>query len=159
MHVRYHDSIPGVKCGTTSYLVGMDSLQNYIRARRETLGLTVTRLAELADLSKSEISAIENGRIALPGADKRRRLAHALGVRHIDLIVAAGELRPDEVPGPSPITPLRDPERAQLVAILDRLDLSVDNRAETLLGLLRMLAEQDRQRAAPPAVALGETPG
>jgi transcriptional regulator with XRE-family HTH domain len=68
-----------------------------VRATREARHLSVTALAEKAELSKSEISAIENGRITLPGADKRRRLARALGVSHLDLLVAAGEIAEDEI--------------------------------------------------------------
>lgn len=73
------------------------TLGNYVRQRREAMGKTLTALAADADLSKSELSALERGRINLPGADKRRRLAAALGVSHVDLLVAAGELNTDEV--------------------------------------------------------------
>lgn len=43
------------------------------------------------------MSAIESGRIKLPSTDIRRRLAAALGVSHLDLLVAAGEITEQEL--------------------------------------------------------------
>lgn len=79
----------------------------YIKERRLALSMSQEDLAESAGTSAAYLSQIERGKVALPGADLRRRLARVLGVRHIDLIVAAGELAPDEVPGPS--LPARNP--------------------------------------------------
>jgi transcriptional regulator with XRE-family HTH domain len=73
-------------------------LARYIIERREQLGLTQAQIADRAGLARAEMNAIEKGRIKLPGAYKRRALASALGVRHIDLFIAAGEIEPDEVP-------------------------------------------------------------
>lgn len=73
------------------------TLAEYVMARRGMLGITVTQLAERSGLSKSEISSIEAGRIKLPGADKRRRLAATLGGFHAELLVNAGEITPEEI--------------------------------------------------------------
>jgi transcriptional regulator with XRE-family HTH domain len=71
----------------------------YIQDHRQRLGLTQGQLAERAGINRAHLSQIEGGRITLPSADMRRRIAHALGVPHIDLLVAAGELLPSEVSG------------------------------------------------------------
>lgn len=69
----------------------------YVRAQRERLGLSQGELARRAELSSSHMSQIEQGRITWPNADIRRRLARALGVSHLDMLVAAGELSAEEV--------------------------------------------------------------
>jgi transcriptional regulator with XRE-family HTH domain len=66
------------------------------------LDLRPVDVAERADLSKSYVSALLKGKVALPGAGKRRDLAAVLGVRHVDLLVAAGELAPEEVDAAAP---------------------------------------------------------
>lgn len=73
------------------------TLAEYVMARRGLLGITLTELASRAGLSKSELSAIETGKVKLPGADKRRRLAQALGGFHAELLVNAGEITPEEI--------------------------------------------------------------
>lgn len=73
------------------------TLGEYIRERREVLGLNQTELSRRADVPRETINRLENNKTALPFADTRRRLANALGVSHIDLLIAAGELNPDEV--------------------------------------------------------------
>ena len=73
------------------------TLAEYVMAKRGILGLSVTQLAERSGLSKSEISSIEAGRIKLPGADKRRRLAEILRGTHAELLVYAGEITPEEI--------------------------------------------------------------
>ena len=116
-------------------MISMTTLGEYVRDRRTELGLTVTALAESAELSKSEISALERGRIGLPGADKRRRLAAALGVSHLDVLIAAGEITAAEIEGKQgvvrhdPTDPLQ-----QLIAAAER----VPNR-ELLRGVTDML--------------------
>jgi transcriptional regulator with XRE-family HTH domain len=144
MHVEYHDTPHGVNGVTTEYHAAMDTFAEFVRTRREALGMSGVELAIEADLTKSEVSAIENGRIKLPGADKRRRLAEALRIRHVDLLVAAGELSPDEVPGPS-LSPrnLNDPVE-RLADQLAHVDLTVDRRASALAALLDMFQAQDR---------------
>lgn len=79
---------------------GRQSLARYIRARRDELGLSALELADRADLPPAYINALESGRIGLPGVERRRQLAQALGVAHVDFLIAAGELREDELPSP-----------------------------------------------------------
>ncbi|WP_051172752.1 helix-turn-helix domain-containing protein [Microbacterium indicum] len=56
-----------------------------IRARRKQLGLTIVRLAELADLSHPFVSQVERGH-ARPSLDSLRRIALALGTSQIELM-------------------------------------------------------------------------
>lgn len=116
----------------------------YIKERRLALSMSQEDLAESAGTSAAYLSQIERGKVALPGADLRRRLARVLGVRHIDLIVAAGELAPDEVPGPS--LPARNPSDPveRLCDLVRQIDLTIDRRQETLEAMLQMLRDQDR---------------
>jgi transcriptional regulator with XRE-family HTH domain len=83
----------------------------YVRERRERLGLSQTDLADLVGIRKGYMSQIESGKIGLPGADLRRRLAAALRVRHVDLLIAAGELTADEIPAPGAPPPPSEVER------------------------------------------------
>jgi transcriptional regulator with XRE-family HTH domain len=76
----------------------LQPMGSYVRWLRGRAGFSLGELSRLTMISKSELSAIEIGKIKMPGADKRRRLAAALGVRHVDLLIAAGELRDDEIP-------------------------------------------------------------
>lgn len=69
----------------------------YIRERRMNAGWTQAELAEKTGLDRARIAQIEGGRVALPGVDHRRRLALALGVSNVDLLIAAHELDADEL--------------------------------------------------------------
>lgn len=63
-----------------------------IRAYRKDRGMTLTALAATAGVSKSHLSALENGTGARPGAAILHKLAVALGVTLADLI--GREIRP-----------------------------------------------------------------
>ncbi len=76
----------------------------YVAQRRHALKLTQLQLAELAGVTRDVVAQIESGKSKLPVPENRRRLAAALGVRHVDLLIAAGELTADEVTGvPAPV--------------------------------------------------------
>ena len=74
-------------------------LGKWARIRREGLGITQADVAERMgpDVETNYVTKVETGRIKRPPAEMRRRLASALGVSHVDLLVAAGELADDEV--------------------------------------------------------------
>jgi transcriptional regulator with XRE-family HTH domain len=123
----------------------MDTLGSYIRERREALNLTQGELAEEAGTSRAYMSQIESGKVGLPNAALRRGIAAALGVRHIDLLVASGEISPDEVPGPTQLAPnLNDPVE-RLCDLMRRVDLDVNQRQEALETTLQMFLSQDRR--------------
>jgi transcriptional regulator with XRE-family HTH domain len=98
-----------------------EGLGAFVRRMRESKGWTQAHLAGEADIVPAYVSQIEGGKPALPGADLRRRLAAALSVRHIDLLVAAGELTDAEVPSthrPASDEPPVGSVRAELCAAI-----------------------------------------
>lgn len=74
-----------------------EGIGGFVRRVRADQGLSQTALAELASVSKGYLSTLEANKIGLPAPDVRRRLARALGVSHLDLLVAAGEISEDEI--------------------------------------------------------------
>jgi transcriptional regulator with XRE-family HTH domain len=105
-------------------------LGGFVRRRRVELGLTQEVVADAAGIGRSHLSQIESGKIGLPNAGIRRHLATVLQVRHVDLLVAAGELDDDEVrEGRQPLASeldrlaerLADEDRAALLAVARRL--------------------------------------
>lgn len=78
-----------------------NGLGAFVKERRAYLQMSQTALAQAAGLAKSYLSQIEAGKIAFPNADVRRRLAQALLVTHMDLLVAAGEITVAELGGES----------------------------------------------------------
>jgi transcriptional regulator with XRE-family HTH domain len=73
------------------------TLGDYIKDKRAELGLNQTELAKRSNVPRETINRIENNKTMLPSADSRRRLAKALGVSHLDILIAAGEITPDEI--------------------------------------------------------------
>jgi transcriptional regulator with XRE-family HTH domain len=127
---------------------------------RERLGLTQKDVAERAGIIPEYYSQIERGRIAMPNAELRRSIARALGIRHVDYLIAVGVLGDWELPDFNALESAPDPQREYLGILLDQLDLDKDNRAATLSGILQMWAQQDRQqRNGPPVVVHAATPG
>lgn len=82
----------------TSNLVYMiRTLGPYVEEKRLALGLNQTELAEKCGLPRTTINRIESGTTKVPSPDFRRRLAKGLGVSHLDILVASGEIEPEEV--------------------------------------------------------------
>jgi len=76
--------------------------------------------ARRVGLSPSYLSALLKGKVSLPGADKRRALAADIGITHVDLLVAAGELTEQEAgPQSAPLYPPDDPRNDILAAMPD----------------------------------------
>lgn len=124
------------------------TLGSYVKERRDRLGMSLTALAIKAGLSKSELSALERGRISLPGADKRRRLAAALGVSHLDLLVAAGELTEAERGGAVERVP--DSPVELMVAQVRALPPDLLGHAAAYVGFLS--GQASRSEHPPPAL-------
>lgn len=108
--------LPNVIASSTMEKRKRPPLGAYIYARRTALGLTQKDAAAVAETTPAYWAQIENGTVKLPGAALRRGIAKALGVNHLDLLVAAGELTPDEAGVP----PRSEPDA--LSAIHARLD-------------------------------------
>ncbi len=63
-----------------------EQLAENLRARREAAGLSQERLAELADLDRTEISLLECGK-RFPRLDTLVTLSRALGLESLDELV------------------------------------------------------------------------
>lgn len=102
-------------------------------------------LANAAGLKAPYVSDVERGKIALPNADIRRRLAKALGVSHLDLLVAAGEITPQELGTVAGIVE-RDPDdpRQEFHELLDTIRLD-RQRVAFLRDVLGGMARYDRE--------------
>lgn len=110
---------------------------DYIKEHRAELGLNQTELAAKAKMTRSHLAVLESGKVNLPNADLRRRIAQALGVSHLDVLVACGEIRPDEIEplqiqGVQPNDPVMD----QLIEKLRRIDPAYTHIAEGFLDNL-----------------------
>ncbi len=68
----------------------MSELGSYIRTKRQEKGLSIRRLAELAEISHTEIKRIEDGIRKQPSPQVLRSIATALGVSYEELMAAAG---------------------------------------------------------------------
>jgi transcriptional regulator with XRE-family HTH domain len=77
-------------------------LGEFIREQRETMSLSVRRLAELAGVSNPYLSQIERG-LRKPSADSLRKIARALRISAESLYVRAGILDEDSLSGASVI--------------------------------------------------------
>lgn len=75
------------------FLMDERSIGQTIRRLREAAGLTLTHVAEAAELAKSTLSKIENGQISSP-ISTLMRLADALGVRLAEFFVDPSERPP-----------------------------------------------------------------
>lgn len=126
----------------------VEGIGPFVRRRREELGLSQTRLAELVGTSRGYMSQIEAGRTQLPNPSLRRRLAEALGVRHLDLLIAAGELTSDEVPQAGP-----PPSSGQaLAAQIERLRPDDRRSVEWTVCRLAELSEAEESASPVPPV-------
>lgn len=73
-----------------------------VRAGRNQLRLTQQEFADRVGVSQAYISSMERGSVRMPDVEIRRRLADALGMTHVDLLIGCRELEPEEVTsGPS----------------------------------------------------------
>lgn len=114
----------------------------YIRNVREQRMWTQDDLAAKVGTTRAYISQIESGRTKLPNADLRRRLAAALGLRHIDLLIAAGEINADEVSTTTPTVAFpHDPRRQQVV---ERLAVMSPSDAEKVWGFVDYTVAQTK---------------
>lgn len=112
-----------------------DRLGTYIREERLKRGWTQVELAERAGVPKQTVNRLETGTTKLPGALIRRQIAEALGVRHIDMLIAAGEITVDEVAGlPAPDSPAI----AALRPELENYDGDVNQLVDVIRGIIKL---------------------
>lgn len=126
-----------------------NALGPVLRRRREGLGLSMRQAAEALGITHGYLSQLETGKITLPNADVRRRLAGWIGVSHLDLLVLIGEIREDEITeaGKSGISPVRaESPAAELYALMDQINwYGRPDRVSYVKGLLSSMVDVDRQ--------------
>jgi HTH-type transcriptional regulator, competence development regulator len=76
----------------------MDAVEfgKYIKELRNRQAITLDKLGELAGLSKSYLSHIENGKRGIPSPDVLYKLKDPLGVDHVHLMLKAGHIQGEE---------------------------------------------------------------
>lgn len=103
----------GVQTGTR--------LGDLVRRRIDAVyGGNQRAFARATGLSPQAVYSLVHDKITLPQAERRRVLARELGVDHLDLLVMAGELTADEIPGGKVPRAAFDPSdpRSEVVAML-----------------------------------------
>jgi transcriptional regulator with XRE-family HTH domain len=163
MPVMYSVAEAVSRGNTPAKFVGMDNaargtLAGFILRQRERLGMSQTELATALGLTRSHLSQIEKGKIALPNADIRRRLALALGVSHQAILVAAGELSEEEAGAALAYRPpfAEGDIRRRIVARLPDLR---DDDAEAVLIITNGLADRRRTISAQHGLSGPGEPG
>lgn len=68
----------------------MNELGSFIKEKRTEKGLSIRKLAELADISHTEVKRIEDGIRKQPSPQVLRSIASALGVPYENLMTVAG---------------------------------------------------------------------
>lgn len=68
----------------------MNELGTYIKEKRTEKGLSIRRLAELANISHTEVKRIEDGLRKQTSPQVLRSIASALGIPYEELMTAAG---------------------------------------------------------------------
>jgi transcriptional regulator with XRE-family HTH domain len=121
----------------------------YIKAWRMTYGITQMELARRAEIGGPHVTQIESGKIGLPSVEVRRRLAQAMGVSHLDLLMAAGEISADEIQkvGVEGVA-IDAPEIVELVDDLRAVELT-PVRVRALRGVIHTFREGDKLLTDP----------
>jgi hypothetical protein len=83
------------------------------------------------------------GTTKLPEADVRRKLAHALGVRHVDILVEAGEHNELEV---EPISDAYSPAVQRLQPLIDQVRWD-PAKYQNIGSMLKIIADPERTTA------------
>jgi transcriptional regulator with XRE-family HTH domain len=123
------------------------TLGQLIREWRERSGMSLAQAAALVGIGRGHLSQFETGKIGLPQTDVRRRLAQCLGISHIELLIAAGELSEDEVTAAGVVGKLErrpDDPRHVLHELVDQINWERDpTNLANVLGLLRLILDRE----------------
>jgi len=76
--------------------VDNSSFGSYLKQIREQKNWSINQLADLAGISTSQISRIENGKRGVPKPQTIEKIARALNVPYAEMMDRAGYLRPEE---------------------------------------------------------------
>ncbi|WP_046225578.1 helix-turn-helix domain-containing protein [Paenibacillus dauci] len=72
------------------------SFGSYLKQIREQKNWSINQLADLAGISTSQISRIENGKRGVPKPQTIEKITRALNVPYAEMMDRAGYLRPEE---------------------------------------------------------------
>lgn len=111
-----------------------------LKVIHEEFGGSRKDFALAVDEEPTTVSRWITGKVSLPKAEARRKIAKVLGVRHVDILVMAGELSPAEASSVAPAC-----ERSEADRIMERLD--PESREVALLVLRRFLKTTEAERA------------
>jgi transcriptional regulator with XRE-family HTH domain len=125
-----------------------ETLGSYLKRERERRGRTQQATADDAGIDRPHLSMIESGKIAWPNADIRRRIARALDLSPLDLLIAAGELSAEDVAGMARREPFAagDPRRT----LMERSAQLTDEDIAALLHMCDWFDAQRRSREPEP---------
>lgn len=137
--------------GTYPYPFDADNLLGqFIRQRRTDLNMTQVELSALTGIGQGNISDLERGRISLPSVALRRKIADALNVAHVDLLVAAGEVSEEEIrqSGTTTSIPPVGSAKRELMTFVNDLP---DEMVQMLMLVCRGIVDQSRRHGITPA--------
>lgn len=118
-------------------------LGQFVARARADLRLTQADLAHKIGMSASFIAQLEQGYKKRPTKQTLRKLAQALGLRYIDLLIAAGEIDPEDIEA----DPAFGDEDLRRVQALWR-DLSDDTRSNIVVLAEGAARRSRRERAS-----------
>lgn len=132
-------------------------LATLVKAQRERTGLSLRKTAETLGMASGHFSQIETGKITLPNAHVRRTLAAWLGISHLDLLVAAGEIGEDEIAaaGAVGVKPDYAPGSARIHALVNQIAWT-EHMADWVTRMLTEMIDLQGQRgnATPSSSAV-----
>jgi transcriptional regulator with XRE-family HTH domain len=102
------------------------ALGEFVRKRRQELGLSTHELGKVVGTRNSTIMRLEQGAFAAPRPDKLARIAEALQIGLADLYARAGYVTPSELPSfhaylPAKYRQLPEAAVEELIRLFDEL--------------------------------------
>jgi transcriptional regulator with XRE-family HTH domain len=132
----------------TCVKLGKVTIPHLLRSHFERTGEAQAAFARRIGVTPQTVSQLVRGDIKVPTADVRRRLAREFNLRHVDLLVMAGELAEDEVE-PRTEAFSYDSDRAALIALIEHELTEAD--ARVLAVTARAIIEERDARTVSDA--------
>jgi transcriptional regulator with XRE-family HTH domain len=114
--VKYRDACMGQQKGTLDRREpGVAALGDFLRARREKAGLSMTQMAERLGISRPQLGRLERGESEHPTPTTLSKIARCLDVPLEDLYALAGVMLPTDLPDLCPYLHAKHPDWPNLV--------------------------------------------
>ncbi|CAA9580266.1 MAG: hypothetical protein AVDCRST_MAG59-4652 [uncultured Thermomicrobiales bacterium] len=127
-------------------------LGGVVKQRRHELSMNQAELAERAGISQSFLSQIERGQIELPrGRDERRKLAEALRMGHLELLMAAGIVDHGDLPSAAGPYVIASPTQVKLDQLPPESRRAVEKFIDEIWRANAANAANASKAAKPPA--------